>query len=682
MFKFGLTEQQLDRLKQQKAYSKASGNSLGKVVTASGFGGTGGSGNFHGSGSSGFGRVNSGGQYDVSRYNPVHDHLEIGSIVEDWMPRDQSGMSQLWRLIYLRDAIVGPAIDLYSNLPYSECRLTGIKDPAILRVYEDTMERLDIVTMMPDLVREFLMIGRFCASLIFDARLGVFTDWIVHDPDFLRIEPIPVRGFDPKIDLVASPAMKSFLQSQDPRDLAARSALPPHYFEQFESQGIYRLDPLNTIFVPRRAGPYDYVGTSFLTRIVNFWALEKSLVESTVTNARRRTRAITHVAIGLENIWEPTPEELDAIAGLFIQADEDPVGAVVTTRTGVETNEVKSGADFWKLSDEWAFLTEGKMRALGISDAFLSGDATYNNMETSLSIFMESLRTLRQYMDRRVFYEKIFATLARVHGFVKHDSRSKNIRGLGPNLNYEKALQIPREDLIMPKIQWNKKLQPEGDMNFMEMLQTADAAGVPVTIKQWASAASINLDETMAELPEDAILRKKIGEWRKQFTGSAALEQEVMSSASKLTSLPVWDDNGRFVSLSADKALEVVSHFFSNHKNVMKLTDKKEIMRTISGMVDGDAAKTELMAYLLKRIGVKTTLNIPDNIYVAISEHLTKIGQTTESAKVKKALVKEFQVLARISAKELPSSRKTKLNKVLRSGDVSAFDPKKSVTGV
>ncbi|RLA58734.1 MAG: hypothetical protein DRQ89_15020, partial [Epsilonproteobacteria bacterium] len=171
------------------------------------------------------------------------------------MPRDQTGLNQMWRLIYLRDAIVGPAIDLHSRHPYSECRLTGIDDPAIMKVYQDTMERLDIVTMMPELVREFLMIGRFCSSLIFDRKSGTFTDWTVHDPDFLRIEPIPVRGYDPKIDLVASPALKNFLHSMDPRDMAVRDNLPDEFLDEFEKTGTYKLNPLNTLFVPRRANP-------------------------------------------------------------------------------------------------------------------------------------------------------------------------------------------------------------------------------------------------------------------------------------------------------------------------------------------------------------------------------------------------------------------------------------------
>ena len=660
------------------------GGRVGKTKTATAsIGGSigspgGGGGQISGGGGGGFGY--GGGNYDVSRYNPVHDNLEIGSVIEDWMPRDQTGLNQMWRLIYLRDAIVGPAVDLYSNLPYSECRLTGIDDPAIMRVYQDTMERLDIVTMMPELVREFLMIGRFCSSLIFDRRAGVFTDWTTHDPDFLRIEPIPVRGFDPKIDLVASPALKNFLHSMDPRDMAVRDNLPPEFFDEFEKTGTYKLNPLNTLFVPRRSNPYDYVGTSFLTRIVSFWALEKSLIESTVTNARRRTRSILHVTAGLDNLWEPTEEELEAISGLFIQADEDPVGAVVTTRTGVETNEVKAGADFWKLSDEWAFLTEGKMRALGISDAFLSGDATYNNMETALSVFMESLRTLRAYMDRRVFYEKIFATIARVHGFIKPDSRSYG-RGprVGNTLNFKSAIKIPREDLLMPKIVWDKKLQPEGDMNFLEMLQTVDEAGVPVTIKQWASGAGLNLEDMMEELEEDGRFRKQIAEWRKQFTGDQAMEQEVMSSLG-LRSIPVWDDKHNFLMLSSDEALDVIEHFTESRRNLSKLESPGETMRTISSMVDGHAMKTELMGYLLRRLGVSTALPMEDRTYEAISEHLFQIGSATESSKKKKLVHAEFENLAKMMAPEFSGAEKSKI--LAKAGkDVSAFSPK-AVTGI
>jgi hypothetical protein len=44
---------------------------------------------------------------------------------------------------------------------------------------------------------------------------------------------------------------------------------------------------------------------------------------------------ILMVRAGLENQWEPTCEELDAIAGLFLQALDNP-GSVVVVRNGIE----------------------------------------------------------------------------------------------------------------------------------------------------------------------------------------------------------------------------------------------------------------------------------------------------------------------------------------------------------
>jgi hypothetical protein len=41
----------------------------------------------------------------------------------------------------------------------------------------------------------------------------------------------------------------------------------------------------------------------------------------------------TGVSARLDVRWEPTEEQMDDLAELFIQADEDPDGMVVVTRT-------------------------------------------------------------------------------------------------------------------------------------------------------------------------------------------------------------------------------------------------------------------------------------------------------------------------------------------------------------
>jgi hypothetical protein len=182
----------------------------------------------------------------------------------------------------------------------------------------------------------------------------------------------------------------------------------------------------------------------------------------------------------------------------------------------------------------------------------------------------------------------------------------------------------------------------------------------------------------MEELEEDSRYRKMTAEWRKQFTGDEALEQEVMSSLG-LRSIPVWDDKHNFLMLSSNEALDVIEHFTENRRNLAKLRSPGETMRTISSMLDGHAMKTELMGYLLRRLGIATALPMEDRTYEAISEHLFKIGTATESGKKKKAVHAEFETLAKMMAPEFSEKEKSNiLSKANR--DVSPFSPS-AVTG-
>lgn len=260
-----------------------------------------------------------GGSYQNTRFNPVWDRLEEGSIIEDWMPRDAAGLDKMFRIIYARD-ISGTVVDLIASLLWSDFELQGVKDKGRLKVYMDTMDSLKILDTLPNLTREFLTLGRSVNSMIFDSSKGIFSDWIPQDPDFVRLTPLPIKGLDPKIDLMPSPSMKQFLTSQDPRDIAARKQIPKEYLSAMMAAGSkgVPLSPLTTLYLPRRVSPYDHLGTSFLTRIVPFWALEKALLNSTMAAARRRTRAILHITAGLENLWEPTAEEIENIASMFV----------------------------------------------------------------------------------------------------------------------------------------------------------------------------------------------------------------------------------------------------------------------------------------------------------------------------------------------------------------------------
>lgn len=560
---------------------------------------------------------------NIDMYNPIYDRLDEGSIIEDWIPRDASGLNQMFSLMYNRDPYAGAVVDIIADLIWDDFELTGIDDNEIKKVYYDCLTNMNIVSALPGITKEFLVLGRSINSMIWDKSRGIFTDLISHDQSFVRITPIPVYGFDPKLDLIASPGLRKFLESNDARDLDAKQALPTNYIKQLlagnqGTEGV-PLDPISTLFLPRRTFNYDYIGTSLYTRLISFWALEKALINATMSAARRRAGPILHVKAGIENQWRPSDAELSEIAGLFLSADQDPVGAVVTTRNGIETGEVRSGTDIYKWSDEWQMLTEGKMRALGANESLLSGEATYSNQETARTFLMEKAGALRDTITNRLFYKKLFPLIARLHGFVKTKDGIKS--GVKPT--QREVLSIPESELIMPTIRWKKDLAPTSNTSKLDLMERLEEKGVPITIKNWASAGGINLSDQITELQLDAELRRKINEYRQSYNTDPAVEAQkqfvnslrslstagvkkqlrgLKNNLGSLNEFPFWDTDGVFAGVTAKDMNKVVGHFDPNSNEIKRLLDPHSLRRLILEKLNHED-KAAIAHYLMFRTG-------------------------------------------------------------------------------
>ena len=479
------------------------------------------------------GGLDSSNGYQSSYFNPVRDRLDRGSVVEEWVPHSLPALNRMYRNIYARDNVAGLAVDIWSTMPWSKYDIVGIEDPAILQFYRDAILPLFTPKLLEDITREILIHGRFCANLIYDSTKGYWTQMLPNDPNFIDIMPVPVAGIDPLINLRMSPGDIEFLLSPDPRLARIRKNIPQHFLNNLRTSGQIPLEPYNTLWVARQISPYDYVGTSMLTRVIPYWAIEKPLLNATVIAARRRAGPILHVTIDstAESGGLPTTEELTEIAGMFIQADMDPVGAVVATRAGIEANEITGGGQgLWKLSDDSQFLVENKMRACGMNEEWLTGQASYNNYDDSRSVFMDQVRSLRDTVVTKTIL-KYAEILARAHGFVKtskaridHKVKVKHLdktsydmpNGMYPyrSLTIEEAMAIPKEDLILPVIQFEKSLKAEGDMHLLELVEKIEDKGVTIPIRTWTQLAGISLDDIMDELPQDAKIRKKFAKYK------------------------------------------------------------------------------------------------------------------------------------------------------------------------
>jgi len=445
--------------------------------------------------------------------------VDFSGALEATLPKTAQQKNSLYRKIYQFDSVSGSTIDLMAMLPFSDYSLAGVSDPAVLQVFEDSLDQLNVETLVQQIAVEYLTIGYLVGTLVFNDELGIFTDVIIQDPDYCDIVPIPLYGRDPKIDLRVPAEIRKFLTSRDNRDIQARGELSSKTVRKLLS-GKIKLDPVTTLYLARRMSLRD-VGTSYLSRVVPFYVLEQALLKGTISSALRRQRAIMHIQVGSDE-WEPTESQLEEIIELFLAADSDPVGAVVATRRDVDVTEVKSGGDFWKVTDELDTLNAAKMRALGINEAFLSGDAIYSTMEVALSVFLESLRTFRSYVTNKMFYSNIFPTLARAHRFIKRKQSELDhrIRITGTSED------IPKKDLIIPIFQWHKQLQPQYDQNYLDILTTLEEKGIPVPIRVWAAAGGYSVDQLLETLDDDKEVRRTIADWKKEIKEFAGEEEE------------------------------------------------------------------------------------------------------------------------------------------------------------
>jgi hypothetical protein len=241
------------------------------------------------------------------------------------------------------------------------------------------------------------------------------------------------------------------------------------------------------------------------------YLIEKTLFRGTLVEAQRRQRAMTHVTAG-DDIWTPTNEELNQFVHTFQAAEYDPLGGWVATRNAVQAVDIRPGGDFWKWTDMADILVAYKLRAMGISESFLSGDASYASAESAYSTFLESQSAYRSDLTQRIFYTKLFPLIAIVNNLYKDKS--------GPRARHNDILSFlynnnSRANLKIPELHWHKELEAKGEENMGELLEQASSKGVPIPLKMWMAAAKIDPESLVRDLEEDIQLRKRL----EKYTG-------------------------------------------------------------------------------------------------------------------------------------------------------------------
>jgi hypothetical protein len=423
------------------------------------------------------------------------------SMLAGMVSQQEDQLRKYYRDIYFYDAVGGSACDMVSSFPYSDFSLTGI-EPERIEKYMESMVRLNIRQLMPEVTLAYLVDGAYCSSLLFNKKDKVFIDLINYQIDDCNIEELPFFGTDPIITVKTNEALRRFIQSNNKQATTLRKMLPRELL-QVMSGPAFELDPLTTLYVARKTIP-GAEPISWLKRILPAYLIEKTLFRGTLVETMRRQRSMLHIAMG-DDTHEFTPDEMAETVNQFQMADLDPLGAIVGTRNNVNAQEIRQGGDFWKWTDNIDILVPHKLRALGISEAFLSGDSNYSNVETGMSVFMENMDSQRNYMTYQVLTNKVFPIVAVANDFFKDGKEVKtNTRD---KVNFQLS---NHNDLDIPVVRWHKQLEARAEENMMETLSALGEKGFPIPLRMWAAAAKIDINALYEDLREDEKIKAKL----------------------------------------------------------------------------------------------------------------------------------------------------------------------------
>lgn len=417
---------------------------------------------------------------------------------------DSSMLSLFYRDIYLYDAVGGCAVNIQSSFPFSDWELRGLSD-AQLKIYNDALERLGIRDLLPKISTAYLVDGFYVGSLVFDDATKCFMDILSYDSLQCQVTASPFNNVDPEVVVHTSGVMQNFLNNHSTYVDKYLEEMPRGIIELLKQEQ-FVLDPISTLFIGRRC-LLDRAYTSYLQTLLPTYLIEKTLFRGTLTEAQRRQRSTSHITAG-DDVWTPTSEELAAIVQQFQMSENDPNGAWVATRNAIQVSDVRPAGDFWKWTDTADQLVSMKLRALGISEAFLSGDASYSSSESAYSTFIETVNSYRDHLTNKIFYSKIFPLIAVVKGLYKEGTKNRCDNPIDFLFNITN-----RQNLLMPKLHWHKELTAREEDSQFDMLQNLSELGVPVAIKTWISAAGLDYDSLVRDLKED----KKTRDELKQF---------------------------------------------------------------------------------------------------------------------------------------------------------------------
>lgn len=441
----------------------------------------------------------SGGAIQSAAQSPLYYDYRYSTPDKYYYPRNRVVANSIWRAIYLRDAAVAAATDLYAELPWSDFELVGIDDNNVRKIYEDMFSRLNLVPHLQEYARDFLITGELILHTIFDSSDGIWDRVVEHNPDYVRVEGVGLVKEQPLLWLQPTPEIKRLLNSKDPRVRKLQKAIPKELRQAALSGRDIPLSELNTTFIARKNNGTDIRGQSMYSRLFRTIMYEDFIVNASLAVAQRNAAPLRIFKLGDPNTgWLPTEDDEAAFAEMLSIAESDPLAAIVMHHN-VSCDLVGVSDRVLLISKEWDFIERVKLLALGVSKSFLIGEASFASSVAGIQMLMERLSALRRKITNEWILNKLCTPIAEINEFYSTTKAQQDHRI---------RIKKDKRELIVPKIKWKKILDPAQETAILQVWRDLYDKGM-LSEHTYASGAGVDLEAERKNKIEETEYRSK-----------------------------------------------------------------------------------------------------------------------------------------------------------------------------
>lgn len=423
------------------------------------------------------------------------------------VPKSRTILNRWYRHFYRRDPIIGGVIDLHSDLPFSKASLSGVEDTSIRNAYEVAVDRVNLFSKLPEATNEYLKIGEAFPYYRWDGKAGNFSHIMLQNPDFIEVDQSMFLDEDDKFQLAIDPQLRSYIESTNPQAAYQKRKLPMEFIKSI----VYgeRIDlPFdeNDLFIAiiKRDSPSDVRGNSMIARLINELIYEDKLRDAQISIADNFMYPLRMMLVG-NDTWTPNSEQLDAFQELLLQKQFDQNFWLVT-HNAVKYESHPLATDVMSLSNEWERIDKLKMIGLGMSQGFLTGDSSYATAHVGWQTAMARYKNLRHLMETKMVLP-FFREIAIRNKFFKVSKRE-----LAGQYRVSKSKQEEEslDNLIIPKLDWEKKLIVREDESYLQFLAGL-MSKFPISNSTFLSAIGMSLQEELEKSTNDEKLMVRMG---------------------------------------------------------------------------------------------------------------------------------------------------------------------------